>query len=679
MLDLDLVKMANAIRILTVDAVAKANSGHPGMPLGMADVATVLFTKFLKFNAQQPKWQNRDRFILSVGHGSMLLYSLLYLTGYKDFPLEELKNFRQLHAKTAGHPEYGNGLGIENTSGPLGQGLGIAIGVTLAERILGERFGHNIINYYTYALCGDGCLMEGISHEAASFAGHLALNKLILFFDDNEISIDGKTSLAVSDQHIKRFESYNWHVQAIDGHNFAAIEEAIINAQRSAKPSIICCKTIIGKYTTLEGQETAHSGSLLKDQITEFKKKLEYEDEDFFIPEEILQQWRSTSKTTEYEEWKKILKEKEENNKEFAAQWRKTISGQFLKDAIEILNSYKKKLLELLEINNKGAINKEATRQSSGKIINYLTKNIAEMIGGSADLTKSNNVIPYQLKPISASNYNGNYIYYGVREHFMAACMNGLALSGGILPYGGTFFVFSDYLRPALRMAAIMGLQVIYIMTHDSIGVGEDGPTHQPIEHLASFRAMPNVYVFRPADNIETLECWQQALAINNAPSIMILSRQEIKFIKRSLNNSTRTNNHINNVSLGAYILREAKEEQQNLQVTLIATGSEVEIAAEAQIQLENLGISTRLISMPCTELFDQQPKPYIDSLLKNNSLKVAIEAGAAGGWHKYIGFEGLFIGLNSFGASGPYKALYKYFNITAEAIVENCLKRLRN
>jgi transketolase len=656
---MNITKMANAIRILTIDAVSRAKSGHPGMPLGMADVATVLFTKFLKFNSADPGWHDRDRFVLSAGHGSMLLYSILYLTGYKDFTLDEIKNFRQLGSKTAGHPEYKCNSGIENTSGPLGQGLGMGVGMALAERILNSRFGDDVADHYTYVIAGDGCLMEGISHEAASFAGHMKLKKLIVFFDDNKISIDGKTSLTTSDDTLKRFESYGWCTQSINGHKVKEIELAINNARNSDKPSIIACKTIIGKFMPKEGTEETHSGWLSADEIRIFKQKLDYPLEPFCVPEDILKSWRSLSRQEEYENWQNNLNNKTDN---FIKRWKKAMNignnnklGNFLnklKDEIKYLN-----------------ITSEPTRKSSGRVIECLTEHVKEMIGGSCDLTKSNNVMPSNFRPITSKRYNGNYVYYGVREHFMAACMNGMALHKGMIPYGGTFFIFTDYMRPAIRMSALMGLQVIYIMTHDSIGVGEDGPTHQPIEHLASFRAMPNLYLFRPCDYIEAIECWQIALSIKNAPSMIVLSRQNVNFIDREVKKENQS-------KLGGYII---KENQNKLRINLISSGSEIGVCYDAQKELEAIGIGTRIISIPCMRIFDNNYQKHIDYLFKGANMNVVVEAGSSISWYKYIKNRRLTFCIDDFGHSGPQEKLYNHFKITSQHIVDRCILELED
>ncbi len=637
--------MANAIRFLSIDAICKANSGHPGMPLGMADVATVLFAKFINYNCDDKKWINRDRFVLSNGHGSMLLYSILYLIGYID--IDALKNFRQLRSKTPGHPEYGITDGVEATTGPLGQGFACAVGMALAEAILRERFE---VNHYTYVMVGDGCLMEGISHEAASLAGHLKLNKLVVFFDDNSITIDGKTSLACSDDIEERFLAYGWNVNKIDGHHFNDISLAIEQAHKSDSPSLICCKTIIGKFSNRAGTSSAHSGALSAEDIEKMRKKLNWNYEPFCIPEHIKN------------EWKKITERAKQNyDKVQDTELQRRITKCLPANFNSVIDSLKKQIYE--------STPDEATRSSFGRIMESLTKLMPELIGGSADLTGSNCTKYQHMQVINSSNYSGSYIHYGIREHAMAAYMNGMALHGGIIPYGGTFLVFSDYCRPAIRLSALMEQQVIYIMTHDSIGVGEDGPTHQPVEHLASLRAIPNLYVFRPADATETLECIIIALEKKDAPSLFALSRQNVNYIRKF-------NVRSENLSkFGAYILCESSGK---LDATIFATGSEVSIAVDAHKKLQEMGINTRIVSMPCWKIFDEQDNQYRSTLLANDSIKVAIEAGSEVGWHKYIGLNGIFIGMKGFGESAPYKVLYDHFKINVDYIVECILDKIK-
>lgn len=630
--------MANAVRFLSIDAVQKANSGHPGMPLGMADVATVLFAKYLNHNPDDSKWISRDRFVLSNGHGSMLQYSILYLTGY--ISIDELKNFRQLTSKTPGHPEFGLTSGIEATTGPLGQGFATAVGMALAESILEKQFE---ISHYTYVMLGDGCLMEGISHEAASLTGHLKLNKLIALFDDNDISIDGSTSLSCSDDVEKRFSAYGWNVDKIDGHDFDAISLAIEQAQKSDKPTLICCKTIIGKFSSRAGTSSAHSGAFTEEDVKQMREKLNWNYEPFYVPEDVRNAWIETVKRAK-QNYTSLI------NEELQRRLEKRLPDNIDND----LANLKKQICELMP--------KEATRSSFGKVMELLTKSMPELIGGSADLTGSNCTKYKHMQTIDSNNYSSSYVHYGVREHAMAACMNGMALHGGIIPYGGTFLVFSDYCRPAIRLSALMKQQVIYVMTHDSIGVGEDGPTHQPVEHLASLRAIPNLYVFRPADAIETLECISIALEKKESPSVFALSRQNVNYMHSC------TDQLANLSKFGAYILCEYSGKPE---VTIFATGSEVGIAVEAREKLQEKGVGTRVISMPCWRLFDEQSDEYKATILNNDSIKVAIEAGSEMGWHKYIGSNAIFIGMKSFGESAPYEALYRHFNISADYVVK--------
>jgi transketolase len=649
--------MANAIRALSMDAVEKAQSGHPGMPMGMADVATILFANFLKFSPTHPGWSNRDRFILSAGHGSMLLYSLLYLTNYPDITIADIKNFRQLGSKTEGHPEYWHIPGIETTTGPLGQGLANAVGMAIAERINNARFGSNLFNHFTYTIAGDGCLMEGISQEAISLAGHLKLNKLIVLFDDNKISIDGPTDLTISDDQLARFEACNWYTQSIDGHNYSEIIQALKNAQLSDRPSLIACRTIIAKGApTKAGSSSSHGSPLGGEEIKNTRNNIAWEYPPFEIPSNIKALWEEAGNRSEneYQEWL------ENYNK---------LPGELLKEFNRLQNAdlpegWQKSLSDLKnEITERQP--KEATRKSSGNVLKLLTKIIPEIIGGSADLTGSNDTKTDSMKPITASDFSGRYIYYGVREHAMGAIMNGMVLHKGVIPYGGSFLVFTDYCRPAIRLSALMKQRVIYVMTHDSIGLGEDGPTHQPIEHLASLRAIPNLYVYRPADSIETLECWELILQNKSAPAVIALSRQSLPCVRPEYIQN-------NLCSKGAYILNEANKK---LRVTIISTGSEVHIAIETQKILEANNIGTRVISMPCSNLFDQQDQTYKTDLLGNDSFKVAIEAASSYGWERYIGLNGLSFGINSFGLSAPAEDLYKYFGLTAD----NISNKIRN
>ena len=653
-------QMANAIRTLAMDAVEQANSGHPGMPMGMADVATVLFRDFLKFDPKHPQFPNRDRFVLSAGHGSMLLYALLHLTGYDDITLEEIRNFRQMGAKTAGHPEYGHAAGIETTTGPLGQGLANAVGMALSEKMLAARFGHELVNHKTYVIAGDGCLMEGISQEAISFAGHLKLNNLIVLFDDNGISIDGPTSLSTSEDTLKRFEASGWNCLSIDGHAEAEIHTALAKAQQSDKPMLIACKTTIGYGSpTKAGKSSSHGSPLGKDEITGARTNLAWEHAPFEVPEHILASWRSVGEkgATYYNNWAEI--EKRTNNAEFA----RMLSGELPEGWQEKVQEFKKSLSEKKP--------NEATRKSSQEILEVLNPLIPELIGGSADLTGSNNTKTKELKPVTASDYSGRYIYYGIREHAMAAIMNGMALHGSFIPYGGTFLVFSDYCRPSIRLAALMGIRVVFVMTHDSIGLGEDGPTHQPVEHLAALRVIPNLHVFRPACSVETTECWELAITSKNTPSLLALSRQNLPTLRLDY---TRENLS----ARGGYVLRaEDASIRKKLEVTLIATGSEVSIAVEAQKMLAGRNIAAKVVSMPCVELFEQQSEAYRQEVLEADTLKVVIEAGVQMGWDKYLGKRGIFIGMHGFGASAPAEQLYKKFGITAEDVVKKVIEAL--
>lgn len=649
-MEANLQNLSNCIRVLSMDAVEKAKSGHPGMPMGMADVATVLFSKHLKFSAQNPDWLDRDRFILSAGHGSMLLYSLLYLTGYKDITIEEIKNFRQLGAKTCGHPEYGEADGIETTTGPLGQGIANAVGFAMAEKLLEVRYGKELFNHYTYTIAGDGCLMEGISQEAISMAGHLKLNKLIVLFDDNEISIDGPTSLSTSDDQLKRFEASNWNTIKIDGHNFEEIDNAISQAKKSDKPTLIACKTTIGKSApTKAGTAGCHGAPLGAEEIAGAKAALGWQAEEFEIPSNLLEKWRgfSTHNADAYNDW---------NNKFDNSQNKAEIERIFKKSLPAALES---KILELKKEfidSNAG----HATRKSSGICLEKITDIMPELLGGSADLTGSN-LTKAKLNPITPENFSGRYVYYGIREHAMAAAMNGIQLHGGFRPYGGTFFVFTDYCRPSIRLSALMKQGVIYVMTHDSIGLGEDGPTHQPVEHLASLRAMPNVSVLRPADAVETVESWQIALENTNKPTIIVLTRQGLPLQRKEVDSKNLS-------KLGAYTLIE----EENPDVILLASGSEVSLAVEANAELKKQNINVKVVSFTSFDLFEQQTEEYKNTVLGDeNTPKIAIEAGSGFGWEKYIGRKGKFIGMQGFGASAPAKDLYKHFGITTENIVK--------
>jgi transketolase len=654
-------RLANCIRVLTMDAVEQAKSGHPGMPLGMADVATVLFSEFLNFVPSDPKWLNRDRFILSAGHGSMLLYSLLYLTGYSDITLEDLKSFRQLHSKTAGHPEYGLLSGIETTSGPLGQGLANAVGMEIARNISSAKLGTaEVLDHNVFVIVGDGCLMEGISHEACSLAGHLGLKNLIVLYDSNNITIDGERSLSDSEDTKLRFQGYGWHTQEIDGHDFIQIREAIKTAKDKQLPSLIICKTKIAYGTpTKEGKSSSHGAPLGEEEIRQAKQGYGWpEDEKFFIPEDLLKIWRGfeARPREQYKAWhNRVHGLSGEQREVLKGMERFTISDASL--SLQVLD-LKRSFASLTD--------QEATRKSSGKVLTSLCK-VIPFIGGSADLTESNYTSQAGMGVISKNNWNASYIHYGIREHAMGAIMNGLALYGGAVPYGGSFLVFTDYLKPAIRMAAIMQLPVIYVMTHDSIGVGEDGPTHQPIEQLGYLRSVPNVKVFRPADGVETTECWELAIRSRTGPSVLCLTRQALPVARKEVVEE-------NLCALGAYII---SEHQGELEVTIFATGSEVSIALEAQGLLHKKAIGTRVVSVPSMELLDQQDEAYKKTLLDNSSLKVAIEAAARFGWDKYIGRDGIFIGMTGFGASAPHKELYKLFGITPEAVLDSVVKKL--
>ena len=646
--------LASAIRALSMDAVEKAKSGHPGMPMGMADVAAVLFHDFLRFNPEDPHWPNRDRFILSAGHGSMLLYSLLYLIGYKEASIEQLKNFRQLHSKTAGHPEYGHLTGVETTTGPLGQGLATSVGMALGEKMMAARLGKDVIDHYTYVIASDGDLMEGISHEAISLAGHLKLNKLIVLFDDNNITIDGKADLSVSDNQLKRFEACGWNAISIDGHDYDAIHKAIKSAQTSDRPFLIACKTIIAKGAPKKADTSgAHGSPLGIDEIAATRKAIGWPYPPFEIPEDILKSWRKVGKRNaeNYQNWSKTYQSLPQDKKDilngaFPANWQKYVE--------EVKNNfYNKKPVQ-------------ATRQLSQTVLDALAPHLPMLIGGSADLTGSNNTKAKIQKPITPEDFSGNYIHYGVREHGMAAAMNGLSLYGGFIPYGGTFLAFCDYLKPALRLSALMQQGVIYVLTHDSIGLGEDGPTHQPIEHLASLRAIPNLHVFRPADGVEVAECWQLAIEHRDTPSALVLTRQNVPHLR--LDQTTQ-----NLTAKGGYLLRNCNGKRQ---ATLIATGSEVGLAVEAYEQLKQMGIETAVVSMPSFELFDKQPKDYQESVL-GDGFKVGIEAASDFGWAKYLGEKGIFIGMKGFGASAPAPELYKHFGITTETIVKSVKERI--
>ena len=651
-------EMANAIRALSMDAVQAANSGHPGMPMGMADVATVLYSRFLKFDASNPNWPDRDRFVLSAGHGSMLIYSLLFLTGYPGMDMDQLRNFRQFGAKTAGHPEYGHAEGIETTTGPLGQGITTAVGMATAERMLAARHGDDISNHYTYVIVGDGCLMEGISHEAISMAGHLKLNKLIVLWDDNNISIDGTLDMSCSDDQLKRFEASGWAATRVDGHNPDEIAAAIEAARNSDKPSLIACKTIIGFGSpNKQGTAATHGAPLGEDEIALTRAELDWPHPPFEIPDNIMQAWRSiggkgSTEVTAWNERASKLSAAERDSLE------DPISNEVMAGIKSALGAFKKKISEEAP--------KVATRVSNKMVLEELVPIIPGIVGGSADLTGSNGCLTSHSSAIKPDNFSANYMHYGVREHGMAAAMNGMALHGGIVPYSGTFLVFADYSRGAIRLGALMGTRVIHVMTHDSIGLGEDGPTHQPVETLASLRAMPNLNVFRPADTVEAAECWEIALSTPKTPSVMSMTRQNLPTVR-----TTHTDENL--CAKGAYILREA---DGNRDVTLLATGSEVEIALDAADKLKQDGINAAVVSMPCWELFADQPHDYRHTVL-GSAPRIGIEAAIKMGWHRWLGDHGGFVGMSSFGASAPIDDLYQHFGITAANVVETAKKKI--
>lgn len=653
-------RMANAIRALAMDAVEQAKSGHPGLPMGAADIATVLFTRFLKFDAADPTWPDRDRFVLSAGHGSMLLYALLHLTGHESMPMEELRRFRQLNSKTPGHPENFVTPGIETTTGPLGQGLATAVGMALAERHLAATFGSDLVDHHTYVLASDGDLMEGISQEAIALAGHLKLNRLIVLFDDNGITIDGALSLADSVDQLKRFEAAGWAATRIDGHDPEAIAAAIEAAQRSDRPSLIACRTTIAYGApTKAGSEKSHGSPLGAEEIAGARKKLGWEYAPFEIPGDVLEYWRDAGARGKaaHAAWRERLSEAApEIRSEFERRARGDLDEARLARAVGELKA--KLAAEPQNI---------ATRNASELALGTLVPAIPEMIGGSADLTGSNNTRPKGMRALSANDYSGRFIHYGIREHGMAAAMNGMALHRGLIPYSGTFLVFSDYARPAIRLAALMGERVIHVFTHDSIGLGEDGPTHQPVEHLASLRAMPNLLVFRPCDVVETVECWELALKAAKTPSVLALTRQALPQLRLERGGENRS-------ASGAYEISPADGKAQ---VSLFATGSEVSIAVEAQKLLAARGVAARVVSIPCFELFFNAPESVRREVIGDAPVRVGIEAAVRQGWDAVIGADGVFIGMSTFGASAPYKDLYRHFGITAEAAAEAALSRL--
>jgi transketolase len=641
--------LANAIRFLAMDGVEAAKSGHPGMPMGMADVATVLYGKFLSFNPADPHWPDRDRFILSAGHGSMLLYALNYLTGYEKFTVDQLKKFRQIGSLTPGHPEVMVDAGIEMTTGPLGQGIATSVGFALGERLLNARFGEEMVNHYTYVIASDGDLMEGISHEAASFAGHLKLGRLIVLYDDNDISIDGPTSLSFSDDSLKRFDSYGWHTLKIDGHDPAAIEKAIAAAKADPRPSLIACKTVIGYGSPKKaGTKDCHGSPLGAEEIAATREKLGWPHAAFEMPEEILNEWRAigTRSLPAYQAWQKRY-QAAVTRTEFDGALARHTSPQML----DALTSLKTKI--------KSEKPKVATRQSSGMVLETLLPLVNELVGGSADLTPSNNTQVKAFTSVKPGDFKGRYIHYGVREHAMAAAMNGMALHGGLIPYGGTFLQFADYCRPAIRLSALMKAQVVYVMTHDSIGLGEDGPTHQPVEHLSALRAIPNLHVFRPADTVETAECWQWALAHKSGPSLMALSRQNLPTLRGEPEDENLS-------ARGGYILL---GDPARRVVTLMASGSEVSLMVEAYQKLQDAGIHSTVVSVPCMELFNAQDAAYRHQVL-GNVPRIACEAAIRMSWDRYLRDGDAFIGMTGFGESAPAPELYKHFGITTDAVV---------
>ncbi|MBW9065246.1 transketolase [Rhizobium herbae] len=651
-------RMANAIRFLSMDAVEKANSGHPGLPMGAADVATVLFSRYLKFDPKAPLWADRDRFVLSAGHGSMLLYSLLHLTGYEDMTMEDLKQFRQLGSKTAGHPEYGHASGIETTTGPLGQGIANAVGMAIAERKLAEEFGSDLQNHYTYVLCGDGCLMEGISHEAIALAGHLKLNKLILFWDDNNITIDGAVSLSDSTDQIARFQAVHWNTIRVDGHNPDEIAAAIEAAQKSDRPTFIACKTTIGfGAPNKAGTHKVHGSPLGAEEIAATRKALNWEAEAFTVPADALEAWREAGKRSvgARKEWEGRLDATEKAKK---SEFTRRFAGELPGNLDAAIDALKKKLAE--------APPTVATRKASEDALEVVNGTLPETLGGSADLTPSNNTKTSQMQSITPTDFSGRYMHWGIREHGMAAAMNGIALHGGLIPYSGGFMIFSDYCRPSIRLAALMGIRVIHVLTHDSIGVGEDGPTHEPVEHMAALRAIPNLVMFRPADAVETAECWQLALKQKHRPSGLALTRQNLSPVRLKYEAE-------NLCARGAYELVAA----DNARVSIFASGSEVELAVKAAADLNGKGIATRVVSVPCVELFQEQPEDYRKAVIGTAPVKIAAEAAVRQGWDYFIGTDGDFVGMHSFGASGPAKDLFKHFGITADAIVAAAEKKL--
>ncbi|MCK8783782.1 transketolase [Roseomonas sp. NAR14] len=647
--------MADAIRALAIDAVEKAKSGHPGMPMGMADAATALYTRFLKYDAADPRWPDRDRFVLSAGHGSMLLYALLHLTGYAGMTIEDLKHFRAIGSPAAGHPEYGHHPAIETTTGPLGQGLATAVGMAIAERHLAARFGKSLVDHRTWVICSDGDLMEGISHEAASLAGHLKLNKLTVLYDDNHISIDGSTALAYTEDRLKRFQAYGWAVKQVNGHDPAELAAAMSYAIRSPRPTLIACRTIIGfAAPTKAGTAAVHGAALGPDESAGAKQAMGWNYGPFEVPEGIKEKWEAAGRKGQgaRRSWLKRLANHPQKD-----EFERAISGKLPEAWHERLAGWRQQIAAEQP--------KIATRVASQKALEALVPSIPELIGGSADLTGSVNTLVKGMPSIGPGEFGGRYIHYGVREHGMAAAMNGMALHGGIIPYGGTFLIFSDYCKPAIRLSALMHQRVVYVMTHDSIGLGEDGPTHQPIEQLAGLRATPNLHVYRPSGAMETAECWELAIKRADGPSLLSLTRQNLS--------ETRTDAGENRCARGGYVLEEASGERR---ATLVATGSEVTIAQTARKMLEEAGIPTALVSLPCFELFAAQDASYREQVL-GSALRVGVEAAIRFGWDQWIGPDGIFIGMTGFGASGPLDKIYAHFGITAEAIAAAVRKRL--
>jgi transketolase len=644
--------MANSIRVLSMDAVQAANSGHPGLPMGAADIATVLFTKFMRFDPTHPNWADRDRFVLSAGHGSMLLYSLLHLLGYEDMTMDQIKNFRQLGSKTAGHPEYGYAAGIETTTGPLGQGIANAVGMALAERVLNSEFSDDLVDHRTYCLVGDGCLMEGISQEAIALAGHLQLSKLVVLWDDNNITIDGPVSIADSTDQKARFEASGWNVLAVDGHNHSAIEAAIREAHDSDKPTMIACKTTIGYGSPNKGGTSGAHGSPLGDEeIALVRKELGWEHEPFHIPADIYDAWRiaALNAARPRHEWEERLANADADMR---GEFERRMEGRLPAGFDRAIDDYKKDLASDPK--------KVATRKASQMALEVINKAVPETLGGSADLTGSNNTKTAGMVTISADDFSGRYVGYGIREHGMAAAMNGIALHGGLIPYGGTFFAFTDYCRPAIRLSALMHQRVVYVMTHDSIGLGEDGPTHQPVEHLAAMRCMPNVVTLRPADVMETAECWQLALERTDGPTVLALTRQGLAPVRTEHEDK-------NYCAKGAYTLADTNLDEQ---VTLFASGSEIGVAMAAKAQLEDEGIGARVVSVPSFELFRAESEEYRQSVIGTARAKVAVEAGVEMGWNLFLGETGHFVGMTGFGASAPIDDLYKHFGVTPAAVV---------